>query len=428
MKIKRIIIFSLIIFLFSSKNVFSLTKSELTIMNLKKITDVEKPNNYTSVQGGITTDKYVITLFINETDPTDRKTAILLLDKNTLKKVKRLDNPIKEYDFGHANDATYNSKTKELAVLAGRKIYFLNLEDDSFSLNRIKKLSHYYHGLGYDELNDQYVLARTINSGTRFEIVDSNFKRVNSFSIKTNLTKQSLTVYQGNIYYVCYEAGMITKYQHIYDGLLKRKENLIYVYSVTGKKKTIYYIPYSYKEIIFGEIENISFNNDKMLIQFNHTGKAGYFTPQYREEVNATIKINVDDNNQDNKEIQEKVYSLEESEAEIQRVRKTGNKIIYSLRYTKEGNYIYDIKEKNITETIPEEIEETTEEINENITIEDNLNKLLIDVYYDPTVNKLKYKSNEKNLTLVNGILEDKEKALIETEDTINIPNTSTMR
>lgn len=413
---KSIKIIFILLVLFPYINVNALTKSELTIMNLDKIHTVEKPTNYTSVQGGTTTDKYIVTLFINEGDENIDKTALLLLDKNTFKKVKRLDNPILEYDFGHANDATYNSKTKELLVLAGRKIYILNAEDDSFSLKRIQKLSYYYHGLGYDEVNDQYVLSRTIHKGTRFEIMDTSFKRKSSFSIKTNLTKQSLTVHNGYIYYVCYEAGMLTKYQDVYDGLLKRKENLIYVYDVNGKKKTIYYIPYSYKEIIFGEIENISFIEDRILIQFNHVGKAGYFTPIFQHEVNATIKIKTEDEEND------KVYTLKSEDEEVQRVRKHNNHITYSLRYVEEGEYKYDIEEQDVNSIFEKNAEEETETIDQEINEED---KLLVNVYYDPTINMFRYNSNSKDLSFKEGKLELKEEPVIEEKEII--PDTKTM-
>ena len=417
---KSIKIIFILLVLFPYINVNALTKSELTIMNLDKIHTVEKPTNYTSVQGGTTKDKYIVTLFINEGDDKVDKTALMLLDKKTFKKVKRLDNPILEYDFGHANDATYNSKTKELLVLAGRKIYILNAEDDSFSLKKIQKLSYYYHGLGYDEVNDQYVLSRTIHKGTRFEIMDTSFKRKSSFSIKTNLTKQSLTVHEGYIYYVCYEAGMLTKYQDVYDGLLKRKENLIYVYDVNGKKKTIYYIPYSYKEIIFGEIENISFIEDRILIQFNHVGKAGYFTPIFQNEVNATIKIKTED------ETDDKVYSLKTEDEEVQRVRKYNNHITYSLRYVTEGEYKYNIEEQDIKKMFETEEEQEELDITEEEQVQENEeDKLIVNVYYDPTINMFRYNSNSKDLTFKEGKLELKEKPVIEEKEVI--PDTKTM-
>lgn len=392
--IKILFILSIVIVV----DVNALSKSDLTVLDLDSIRTADKPKNYTSVQGGATTDKYVITLFINEHEDTDGITAISLFDKNTLKKVELADNPIKRYGFKHSNDATYNSLTNELAVLSGRSVDFLDLTDDHFELTRSIELNKYYHGLGYDEENNQYVLSRTIKDGTLFEIRDADFNIIRTFKLETNLTKQSLTVYQGNIYYVCYESGRINKYEKVYDGLLKRKENLIYVYNLEGEKQTIYYIPYDYKEIIFGEIENISFNNGKMLVQFNHANKAGYFTPEYRHEINSIISVKV--TKQNDKDYEYALYDEEDNE--LTRVRSDNAQITFYLRHDKEGLYKYSIKRVHIGKKKKEKIDENSI-VNEEIqTTEKNLE---VEIYYDPVVNRLRSKTNSNELILYNNKL-----------------------
>ncbi|MBQ6498267.1 MAG: hypothetical protein IJI58_06080 [Bacilli bacterium] len=405
MNYKKLFLIFIIILLISYKDVKALSRSELTVLNLNPITNIDKPTNFTSVQGGVTTDKYVITLLINENENSNHKTAILVLNKTNYKLVRLVKNPIIEYDLGHANDCTFNSKTNELLVLSGRKINIIDLNNDSFTLKGTKELEYYYHGLGYSEEDDQYVLARGIEGGTIFEIRDSEFNIIREFKLKTNLTKQSLTVYQGNIYYVCYEAGMLTKHQNIYDGMLKRKENLIYVYNLKGKKKTIYYIPFSYRNIIFGEIENISFNNGKMLIQFNHANKAGYFTASYKSEVNSSISIETDEGNNN-------TYRLYLEEKEVLKTKSKDNAIPINLRYTEEGNYNYQIKNNN--ELI--ELEDRYKEI---------LKSLEVNVYYDPVVNRLKVNSNAKELIFSRDYLYDKDD-LKRVEETliVDVPDT----
>ena len=395
MRSKKVVFVLLVLIIFSYTNVYSLTKSELTILNLDPITTINKPTGYTSVQGGTTTKDYIITLFINESANSDGKTAILILNKNNYKKVRLEKNPIKEYDFKHANDAAYNSNTNELIVLGGRSLNFIDLNDDSFELSRTVYLDKYYHGIGYDDINDQYVLARTIENGTMIEVRNTDFELVRNFKIETNLTKQSLTVHDGNIYYVCYEAGRINKYQTIYDGILLRKENLIYVYSTKGQKKTIYYIPYSYKEVIFGEIENISFNDNKMLIQFNHANKAGYFTAEYVHEANYKTNIKV------SKESKNDEYSVYLEGKEIYKTKPTNNKISLNFNYTEEGLYEYIIKpsiDKDLTE---EELSDRTKTLN-------------VEVYYDPIVNKLKTKSTSDILSISDTYLNRKPKEVKE--------------
>ena len=45
----------------------------------------------------------------------------MALNKKNYKKVRLEKNPIIEYNFGHANDATFNSNTNELIILSGKK-------------------------------------------------------------------------------------------------------------------------------------------------------------------------------------------------------------------------------------------------------------------------------------------------------------------
>ena len=66
MNCKKLLTIFIIIIVFSMKNTYALTRSELTVLNLDPITNIDKPKGFTSVQGGTTTDKYVITLLINE--------------------------------------------------------------------------------------------------------------------------------------------------------------------------------------------------------------------------------------------------------------------------------------------------------------------------------------------------------------------------
>ena len=405
MNYKRLLKIFIIILIISCSNTYALSRSELTELNLTSLSTIDKPKGFTSVQGGVTTDKYVITFLINESANSDHKTAILVLNKNNYKKVRLVKNPITDYDLGHANDATYNSNTNELLVLSGRKINVIDLNNDSFELKRQIDLNFYYSGLGYDEENNQYVLARGVDRGIFVEIRDSEFKILRTFKIKTNLTRQSLTVYQGNIYYVCYEAGMLTKYQTVYDGLLKRKENLIYVYSLKGKRKTIYYIPFSYKNIIFGEIENISFNNGKMLIQFNHANKAGYFTAEYKNEINSSLKVETDAEEDMN-------YSVYQEEKEVLKTKSKDNIIPINFIYTAEGEYNYLIRNSEEETEIADKYKDITEE-------------LTVNVYYDPVINRLKVNSNADDLILRDNYLYDKEE-LKRVDETliVDVPDT----
>lgn len=270
MKKKLFSILGILLAIFSFTNVFALSKSDMTTLKLKSIKKLTNPSGFSSVQGGTTTDKYIVSLFRNSTDT---KTAIVVLNKNNYKKTKLGGT---NYKLGHGNSATYNNKTNEVLTMDKNIVHVLSAS--TFKEKKKIKLDKTYHAIGYDSKTNQYVLASSSGNKTIFHIMDENFKEKSKFSIVVNMTRQSLTVKNGVIYYCTYESGKKTKYQKQYDGVLKSKENAIYVYDLNGNKKTIYYIPKTYNNESFNEIENVSFDGDKIIVQFNQHGKAGYYT------------------------------------------------------------------------------------------------------------------------------------------------------
>ena len=270
MKKRLFSILGILLAIFSFTNVFALSKSDMTTLKLKSIKKLTNPRGFSSVQGGTTTDKYIVSLFRNSTDT---KTAIVILNKNNYKKTKLGGT---NYKLGHSNSATYNNKTNEVLTMDKNIVHVLSAT--TFKEKKKIKLNKTYHAIGYDSKTNQYVLASSSGNKTIFHIMDENFKEKSKFSIVVNMTRQSLTVKNGVIYYCTYESGKKTKYQKQYDGVLKSKENAIYVYDLNGNKKTIYYIPKTYNNESFNEIENVSFDGDKIIVQFNQHGKAGYYT------------------------------------------------------------------------------------------------------------------------------------------------------
>ena len=270
MKKRLFSILGILLAIFSFTNVFALSKSDMTTLKLKSIKKLTNPRGFSSVQGGTTTDKYIVSLFRNSTDT---KTAIVVLNKKNYKKTKLGGT---NYKLGHSNSATYNNKTNEVLTMDKNIVHVLSAT--TFKEKKKIKLDKTYHAIGYDSKTNQYVLAASSGNKTIFHIMDVNFKEKSKFSIVVNMTRQSLTVKNGVIYYCTYESGKKTKYQKQYDGVLKSKENAIYVYDLNGNKKTIYYIPKTYNNESFNEIENVSFNGDKIIVQFNQHGKAGYYT------------------------------------------------------------------------------------------------------------------------------------------------------
>lgn len=291
MKKRLFSILGILLAIFSFTNVFALSKSDMTTLKLKSIKKLTNPRGFSSVQGGTTTDKYIVSLFRNSTDT---KTAIVVLNKNNYKKTKLGGT---NYKLGHGNSATYNNKTNEVLTMDKNIVHVLSAT--TFKEKKKIKLDKTYHAIGYDSKTNQYVLAASSGNKTIFHIMDENFKEKSKFSIVVNMTRQSLTVKNGVIYYCTYESGKKTKYQKQYDGVLKSKENAIYVYDLNGNKKTIYYIPKTYNNESFNEIENVSFDGDKIIVQFNQHGKAGYYTSISKLK-NYTLTGNSKNNNSSN--------------------------------------------------------------------------------------------------------------------------------
>ena len=291
MKKRLFSILGILLAIFSFTNVFALSKSDMTTLKLKSIKKLTNPSGFSSVQGGTTTDKYIVSLFRNSTDT---KTAIVILNKNNYKKTKLGGT---NYKLGHSNSATYNNKTNEVLTIDKNIVHVLSAT--TFKEKKKIKLDKTYHAIGYDSKTNQYVLAASSGNKTIFHIMDVNFKEKSKFSIVVNMTRQSLTIKNGVIYYCTYESGKKTKYQKQYDGVLKSKENAIYVYDLNGNKKTIYYIPKTYNNESFNEIENVSFDGDKIIVQFNQHGKAGYYTSISKLK-NYTLTGNSKNNNSSN--------------------------------------------------------------------------------------------------------------------------------
>lgn len=292
MKKRLFSILGILLAIFSFTNVFALSKSDMTTLKLKSIKKLTNPRGFSSVQGGTTTDKYIVSLFRNSTDT---KTAVVVLNKNNYKKTKLGGT---NYKLGHGNSATYNKKPNEVLTMDKNIVHVLSAT--TFKEKKKIKLDKTYHAIGYDSKTNQYVLAASSGNKTIFHIMDENFKEKSKFSIVVNMTKQSLTVKNGVIYYCTYESGKKTKYQKQYDGVLKSKENAIYVYDLNGNKKTIYYIPKTYNNESFNEIENVSFDGDKIIVQFNQHGKAGYYTSISKLK-NYTLTGNSKNNNSNTK-------------------------------------------------------------------------------------------------------------------------------
>ena len=281
MKKKLVILALLLLQIFLLTNVKAL---DMTTLNLKRIKSLATPSGgYSVVQGGGVTDKYIVSVLENKKK---EKNALIILNKDDYSYATiDGDNPILNRKYNKGNDLAFNSNTKEILILGDKKVYVL---DENFKEKNTISLDKSYHAIAYNAKDDNYVLASNTKTGSKISIVDKDFKEVSSFNIKHKYTGESLTLKVNNIYYACYNKDT--------------KENVIFIYDKEGKLQNTFLIPKSFNGVEYGELQNISFNGNKMILQFSKDNKVNYYNQVASNKISDTpIKIKLNDKYEDNK-------------------------------------------------------------------------------------------------------------------------------
>lgn len=273
-----------------SNGLKNIKKENAIKLDVEKILSADKSEGANAVQGIEVTDKYIIITqsMKNEKD----KNAIMIYDKKSLKYIKTL-----QYYIGHGNDVAYNSKTNELLFVQSKdgKILLTVLDSNTLKFKRNQELSFSKgaYAISYNERLDQYYFA----SGNKGYITNSNYKVIGNFDLDLNQTRQSFEYNDGYLYHSTYDAGKVTPYQSLYDGVFNANDGIIYVFDENGKYNTSLYIP-----AIGGmntELEGIGIDTSgKVYILFNNwsNGKFELYTPRYSNDsvINIDIPINTD--------------------------------------------------------------------------------------------------------------------------------------
>ena len=371
---RRIVIFLLLvipIFLLTSVN--ALNKNDMTTLNLKRIKSLTTPSGgYSVVQGGGTTDKYIISVLENSIK---KKNALIVLNNNdySYSNIKG-GNPILNRKYDNGEDLAFNSKTNEILILGKNNIYIL---DDNFKDKNKITLEKNYHAIAYNSNDDNYVLASKTKEGSKISIVDNEFNEVSSFKINHDYNGESLTVKDNNIYYACYNK--------------KTKENIIFIYDKEGNKQNVFLIPKRYNGITYGELQNISFKGNKMILQFSKDNKINYYNQVSSNKITDTpIKIKLNDKYEDNN-YEIGVY---EDSNKIDTLKNKGNIFTFNPKYTKTGTYKYILKQKPNNK--------------ENVIYDEEEKELTVEVKYNPVTNK--YETNYNEVTFNNTELEETNK------------------
>lgn len=193
-------------------------------------------------------------------------------------------------ETGHGNDLTYNSKTNKVLLL-GIDRDVLEYNADTMEYEKKYTTNLVYAGIGYDAINNYYVGG----SGRRIYIMNSNFGILYSFDLPFEQISQGLEFHNGYVYKTTYEGGNCPNSSQIYCSA-PAWSSMTYVYNArlksdgTPDKNFGKLAKKIYIDAGIGELESISFTNDKTIF--------GYYSGHYDSEY--TRKFYTIDNSESN--------------------------------------------------------------------------------------------------------------------------------
>ncbi len=243
---KKLFFKTLLILLFFTINT---VYAEKTLVLDNPVISFKKIDNYV-LQGFTTVDNY---LFMILEGYDDTKAIIKVYDLDTFKEVKSY-----EYgSLGHSNDVTYNRKNNKIYVIASSGsdvVYTFN--GDSFLYEDQFEIGLPIRSITYVEDDDIYAV-RTVSVGFKY---DSKFNLISKapfvigLNFSADLGRQGWAYYNKYIYYANWSWVRLGG-----DGA-----NIIYVYDLSGRRKDTLYT-----ENNIGELEDVAFYNNKMVLGFN---------------------------------------------------------------------------------------------------------------------------------------------------------------
>ena len=209
-----------------------------------------KKEKYYGLQGFTVTDKHLFVIMIGYNDT---KSILKIYDLETMKEIQSIE----ANSLGHANDVTYNKNNNKIYVLASsgsNEIYTFN--GDNFEYEGSFELPLPARSITYIEDEDIYAI-RTISVGyklnNKFNLI-SKIPFIVGMNFNVDIGRQGWTYHNGYIYYANW-----SWIRYGGDGA-----NIIYVYDLNGKIQDT-----MYTNNTIGELEDIAFYNNKMILGFN---------------------------------------------------------------------------------------------------------------------------------------------------------------
>ena len=319
-------------------------RSSMTQVSLTKLNDIDRPSG-NSLQGGEAALDYYLAAFNKSSGRND----IALLRLSDLSLIRYANATVA---LNHANDFAFvPSRNKMFAVnmLDSKHTRIVQLHGTSLSFEKNIDLNYGYHALAYDPGSDCFCALRTARHGTVCDVYDYSFSTIRrSFEMKTNLTRQGASIYQGRLYYVCYEAGGVTSYESVYDRSLNKYDNVIYVYDLYGNLQKIYLVPAPSSSRKF-ELEDIVFVDGCMILQANDSTSGSARAGFYRVDpvpVSVDISIPVTQNGKAPADGAYKAVLAKNGEA-VGTVKNYGGQFSFGAQsVTLPGSYVYTVTEK----------------------------------------------------------------------------------
>ena len=213
-------------------NLIKYPKSKMTRLTLKKVFSAKRPSGMGSLQGFTMTDKYYVMILRPPGQDDNNRVEVVRRSDNKVV-TSSFGNPV--YNLGHGNDATWNTKTNEIAVVDGaRKVVFL------MSATNFKKTgtTKFYNseGLAYGPSGIAYDKERNIyytSGGGYFRTFDTNNRLVSGFNAKYNQTNQGYAYNNGYLYLPTWESAG-TYNNATYDGVFKKNTTVLYQFGRDG--------------------------------------------------------------------------------------------------------------------------------------------------------------------------------------------------
>ncbi len=351
---------------------------ELKPLELEQVLEFNRPEGYNGIQGMAITNKYYVIAAYNSDDT---NTALVIIDKKTKELAKLENNPVIDYNFGHANDMEYDSVTNELYIINDNKMHVLN--GDTFKQIKEVTLPDNIKVRSIAKDNEGNYYFRNANTSYKY---DADLKFASKFSVANLTGYQGVSYQNGKLYYSCYPKLTIED---------EKVTNLIYIYD-NEKLENILFPPNEY-----GELEALEFDNGIPYMLYWAKDKVGrIYVPVYKD---VTVNLTVKDKTSDTIDA-----TLSSGNKIIEQVQKENDKYTFSsLTFSTPGTYRYQIKKvsktkESNTETINIEVkveyDGAKNELSANVAYEnDEFKKPVIETPKDEEQNKNENNTDKNN-------------------------------